>query len=63
MWLTFADVWRPKLALAQGVVVRTNSRDTIYNAEISPACGRSEALHATASRAVYNLLWLVSGEG
>ena len=38
MWPAFAVVWRLKPALAQGAVVRTNSRDTIYQAEISPVC-------------------------
>ena len=37
-WPSSAAAWRPKHALAKGVVVRTNSRDTIHQAKLSPAC-------------------------
>ena len=55
--LNILNIHNSPPALVQGVVVRTNSRDTIYQAEISPVCDkpaphRSEALRATASRAV-----------
>ena len=58
---TIRRVWRLKPALAQGAVVRTNSRDTIYQAKISPACDELalchfEALQATTSRAVYSTI-------
>ena len=33
VWPAFAVVWRPKPALAQGMVGRTNSRDTISNSK------------------------------
>ena len=35
---TICRVLRLKPALAQGAVTRTNSRDTIYQAKISPVC-------------------------
>ena len=53
--------WRPEPALVQKAVARTNSRDTIYQAEISLTCDKSaprcsEALLVTASRAVYSTI-------
>ena len=38
MWPAFAVVSRVKPALAQGVIVRTNSRDITHQAKLSPAC-------------------------
>ena len=35
---TLCRVWRLKPALAQGAVVRTNSRDTISQPKLSPVC-------------------------
>ena len=69
VWLAFAVVWRSKSALAQGVVVKTNSRDTIYEAGISPTCDesarvvQSEALLATANRVVYSAITSASPHG
>ena len=49
VWLAFAVAWRPKPALAQGVVGRTNSRDKYhYHTKISLACDEPALRHLEA---------------